>query len=148
MKYFCGLLLPVILLWCWPTLAQIPGVAESHIRGNVPSPKDFRGLLLRDLRAYLQPEYGDKLTVNYRLLRDIPTQVGVASPKFYLWLRATRGKKMVIEGVAKVAAIEKRQFEVLQFISRADIVANPQELDRSFPAELVPKILAMLNLDE
>jgi hypothetical protein len=148
MKYSAGLLVTVMLLWCWPTPAQIPGVSESHIKGHVPSSQDFRRLLLRDLRAYLQPDYGDKLTVKYELLRDVPTQSGVASPKFYLWLQATRGKKIVIAGVAKVAAIDKRQFEVLQFIASADIVANPQDLDRSFPAELVPKILAMLNLEE
>src|SRR6266550_2261815 len=95
MNYRLSLLLASAFLACAPCHAQIPGVAESHIAANVPSTNDFRPFLIRDLTAYLKPTHGDKLTVDYELLRDGPTQSGVAYPKFYLWLRATNAEKTV-----------------------------------------------------
>ena len=120
--------------------AQVPGVAESHIAANVPSTNDFRPFLIRDLTAYLKPTYGDKLTVDYELLRDGPTQSGVAYPKFYLWLRATNAEKTVIEGAVRVAAIEKKRFDVTDFVPRSEIVSHPDSLARIFPQALIEKI--------
>ena len=129
------------LLICLSCHAQIPGVAESHIAANVPSTNDFRPFLIRDLSAYLKSTHGDKLTVDYELLRDGRTQSGVGYPKFYLWLRATNAEKTVIEGAVRVAAIDKKRFDVTDFISRADIVSNPDALARIFPQALIEKIL-------
>ena len=89
MNYRLSLLLTFAFLACVSCHAQIPGLAESHIAANVPSTNDFRPFLIRDLTAYLKPTHGDKLKVDYELLRDGPTQSGVAYPKFYVWLRAT-----------------------------------------------------------
>ncbi|MEY2408094.1 MAG: hypothetical protein QOF48_764 [Verrucomicrobiota bacterium] len=120
--------------------AQIPGVAESHIAANVPSTNDFRPFLIRDLTAYLKPNHGDKLTVDYELLRDGPTQSGVAYPKFYLWLRATNAEKTVIEGAVRVAAVDKKRFDVTDFVPRSEIVSHPDSLARIFPQALIEKI--------
>ena len=120
--------------------AQIPGVAESHIASNVPGTNDFRPFLIRDLTAYLKPTHGDKLTVDYELFRDGPTQSGVAYPKFYLWLRATNAEKAVIEGAVRVAAIEKKRFDVTDFVPRSEIVSHPEMLTRIFPQALIEKI--------
>ena len=133
------LLLAFALLAC-ACHAQIPGVAESHIAANVPSTNDFRPFLIRDLTAYLKPTHGDKLTVDYELFRDGPTQSGVAYPKFYLWLRATNAEKSVIEGVVRVAAIGKKWFEISDFVPRAEIVSRPDAVRRIFPAALIEKI--------
>jgi hypothetical protein len=141
MIYRLSLLLTVSFLACTLCRAQIPGVAESHIAANVPSTNNFRPFLIRDLTAYLKPTRGDKLTVSYELLRDGPTQSGVAYPKFYLWLRATNAQKMVIEGAVRVAAIEKKQFDVTDFVPRSKIVSSPDSLTRIFPQVLIEKIL-------
>ena len=135
--------LPVMLAFALLACAcrgQIPGVAESHIAANVPSTNDFRPFLIRDLTAYLKPTHGDKLTVDYELLRDGPTQSGVAYPKFYLWLRATNAEKTVIEGVVRVAAVDKKRFDVTDFIPRSEIVSHPETLTRIFPQALIEKI--------
>jgi hypothetical protein len=140
MNYRLTLLLASAFLACASSHAQIPGVAESHIAANVPSTNDFRPFLIRDLTAYLKPTHGDKLTVDYELLRDGPTQSGVAYPKFYLWLRATNAEKTVIEGAVRVAAVDKKRFDVIDFVPRADIVSRPDALGRIFPQALIEKI--------
>ena len=141
MNYRLALLLASAFLACASCHAQIPGVAESHIAANVPSTNDFRPFLIRDLRAYLKPMHGDKLSLDYELLRVGPTQSGIAYPKFYLWLRATNAEKTVIEGAVRVAALEKKRFDVTDFVPRADMVSHPDALDRIFPQALIEKIL-------
>lgn len=120
--------------------AQIPDLAESHVAANVPSTDDFRPFMIRDLTAYLKATHGDKWTVDYELLRDGPTQSGVANPKFYLWLRATNAEKTVIEGAVRVAAVDKKRFEVTDFVPRSEIVSDPDTLPLIFPQALIEKI--------
>jgi len=141
MNYRLILLLASAFLACASYCAQIPGVAESHIEANVPGTNDFRPFLIRDLTAYLQPLYGDKLTVDYELLRDGPTQSGVTYPKFYLWLKATNIDNTVIEGAIRVAAVDKKRFDITDFLSRTDIVSHPDRLESIFPQPLVENIL-------
>jgi hypothetical protein len=128
------------LLLCTSCQAQISGIAESHIEANVPSPNDFRPFLLRDLTAYLKPTYGERLAVDYELLRDAPTQSGVAYPKFYLWLRAKNTQKFLIEGAVRVVAIDKKWFNVTNFVSRSEIVSRPDSVVSIFPQALIEKI--------
>ena len=61
-------------------------IAESQIRGNVPELKDFDRFFKRDLEAYFANP-GKAVHVDYELLRATPTQVAVASPKFYAWVK-------------------------------------------------------------
>ncbi len=140
MRYW--LLFLLMLVACATCNAQIPGVAESHIAANVPSTNDFRPFLIRDLTAYLKPAHGDKLKVDYELLRDGPTQSGVAYPKFYVWLRATNAELSIIEGAVRVAAIDKKRFEITDFVPRAEIVSHPDSVARIFPAAVIEKIHA------
>jgi hypothetical protein len=146
MKYRLALLLASVFLACTSCQAQIPGVAESHVARNVPRANDFRPFLIRDLTAYLKRTHGDKLTVDYELLRDGPTQSGVGYPKFYLWLRATNAEKTAIEGAVRVAAVDKKRFDVTAFIPRPDIVSHPAALDVVFPQALIAKILTKAGL--
>jgi hypothetical protein len=120
---------------------QAPSVAKSYIDGNIPIAKNFHAFLIRDLRAYLQPELGRNITVNYELLRKIPTQAGVADPKFYLWVTVFKQNKLIREGAVRVAAIDRTGFEVTHFIDRHQIVTKPDILANIFPALLIPKIL-------
>jgi hypothetical protein len=146
MLRYLKLLLTSVFLVCVYGHAQVSGVAESYVTGNVPSTNDFRPFLIRDLTAHLKATHGDKLAVDYELLRDGPTQSGVAYPKFYVWVKATNSEKMVIEGAVRVAAIERKRFEVTDFVSRADIVSHPDALGRIFPQSVVERILAKVGM--
>jgi hypothetical protein len=96
--------------------------------------------LAQELATYLEPDFGDTLTVEYELLRDIPTQVGVAVPKYYVWLIATEGDAVLVEGAARVAAEDAETFTVLNFVSQQSIQEKPDQLDSIFPAALIPAI--------
>lgn len=121
--------------------AQIPGIRESHIDGNVPEKKDFDRFLKRDLTAFFQEGTKGRVRVEYELLRKEPTQSGVAFPKFYLWVKAFQGKKLLVEGAARVAAVEKKRFDVVNFREKAEIQKDPDAVANTFPAALVPGIL-------
>lgn len=127
---------------------QIPNVAESHIDGNVPDAKDFRQFLVRNLTAHLKQTLGEGITVDYELLRDGPTQTGIAYPKFYLWVTATKADKSTVDGAARVAAIGKKEFLVTTFIPRSEIVAHPEALGSVFPQLLLDKIRTKAGVRE
>jgi hypothetical protein len=147
MKLHLAVMFLYLLLLPGCVQAQIPGVAESHIEGNVPEPKDFRQFLIRSLTAYLKPKIGQGAIVDYELLRDVPTQVGVADPKFYVWVTARKNSKTILDGAARIAAIEKKEFDVTHFVTRQEIVADPSALARIFPATLLPKIRAKAGIN-
>jgi hypothetical protein len=118
-------------------------VSESHVTANVPSKDDFRTFLVRDLTTYFQHHtYGNGITVDYELLRDEPTQVGVAYPKYYVWATITMPDKSIVEGAARVAAVAKREFHILAFFTRSEIITDPTELAQCFPKALLEKIRA------
>jgi hypothetical protein len=72
----------------------------------------------------------------------------VATPKYYVWLVASEGEAILSQGAARVAEVESNQFTVLNFLSQADIWADPEALGRVFPAVLVPAIQARAGLVE
>jgi hypothetical protein len=102
-------------------------IAESHIRANVPEAADFDNFRLRDLEAYFTKQTGQAFQVKFELLREGPTQTGVAYPKFYLWVRLTNMNKAVQEGAVRVSAIEKKRFEVTNYMSASEIKKIPTQ---------------------
>lgn len=54
-------------------------------------------------------------------------------------LHATNAEQSVIEGAIRVAAIEKKRFEITDFVTRADCLA-PRSSHAHFPPALVEKI--------
>lgn len=64
-----------------PTTSMISQIQRSHIEANVPPPADFDRLFRRDLEAYFDRSLGKKSQVQWEMLRDGPTQTGVAYPK-------------------------------------------------------------------
>jgi len=120
--------------------SALDDIAESHIRANVPESADFASLLIRDLKSYFSTGGTETVQVVYEMLRDGPTQTGIAYPKFYLWVTVTRGSEVVNEGAARVAAIEKKRFEVTHFINAKDIQGNPEEPYKVFPQPVADKI--------
>jgi hypothetical protein len=96
--------------------------------------------LAEALNNYLAPSLGADLRVEYALLRDIPTQVGVAVPKYYVWFVARQQGQVVAEGAARIAALSDDEFTILNLVSRSDILDDPAQLERIFPTALVPDI--------
>jgi uncharacterized protein YaiE (UPF0345 family) len=115
-------------------------ISDSHVRGNVPPGASFDRLLRRDLTTYFRESTGKKTTVAYELLRNGPTQSGVAYPKYYLWATARVGKKTVIEGAARVAAIGQERFDVTDFLSQAELKKDPTTMESVFPRAVCDKI--------
>ena len=97
-------------------LDPMAAIAESHIKGNVPPQSRFDRYLRRDLTAYFTRSTGKKVTVQYEFLREGPTQTGIAYPKYYLWVTVHTGTKLVDEGAARAAAIDRRRFEVTHYL--------------------------------
>jgi hypothetical protein len=115
----------------------------SHIHANVPASTNFSSFLKRDLLSYFHNQGLVAATsVSFTLLRDGPTQSGVAYPKFYVWVLVLNGKKVLTQGAARVAAIEQSHFEVTDFLSSSKVRALPEEVSSVFPAPLVSSIVS------
>jgi hypothetical protein len=115
-------------------------IADSHIKANVPDEKDFRNFLIRDLQSYFKDMLKKTVRAEYELLRDAPTQSGVAYPKFYAWVKIFEDSRLIDEGAVRLAAIEKKHFEVTDYLSKRDIEEKPAVLERIFPRALVESI--------
>jgi hypothetical protein len=124
---------------------QDESVSESHIRANVPDEKDFEKFLKRDLEQYFKETKRKTVTVEYELLRKGPTQSGIAYPKFYAWLTIRDRGTILEEGAVRVAAVEKKHFDVTDFLSKADIERSPMSLDRIFPRAVADTIRERLK---
>jgi len=121
----------------------IDGIRQSHTEANVPAEKQFNAFLKRDLLSYFKREVGPATTaVEYQLLRSAPTQSGVASPKYYLWVRAVAGSALAQEGAVRVAAVGQTHFEVTNFMPATSIREQPNQVSAVFPAALVPLVLS------
>lgn len=111
---------------------------RSHIEANAPTSANFDRLLRRDIEAYFADQGVASSSLQYELLRDAPTQSGVALPKYYLWVRVVGPDNQVIEGAMRVAAVDRERFDVTDFVNRAVIAQDPASLEWVLPAMLVP----------
>jgi len=133
------------LLACFslPALSQ-SALQSSHIEANVPPSESFEPFLRRDLLAFFNAPGASTVTrVEFKLLREAPTQSGVAYPKYYLWVKSFAGSALQQEGAARVAAIDRKRFEVTNFLSKAQVQSAPTEVSSVFPAALVPTIFSL-----
>lgn len=132
------LLLAILPSGC--SVSQIPGdIAATHIEANVSQGKLFDEYMKRDLAAHLCS--GADCHVEYEMLRNGATQTGIAYAKFYVWVRGFQHGKEFTRGAARVAAIDREQFHVTDFLSREDILRSPEQVGNIFPAPLVTNIL-------
>lgn len=121
-------------------------IARSHIDANVPPPDKFAGILRRDLESYISQAQGQKVTVKVEMLREGPTQTGLAFPKFYVWARVYAKKRLLDEGAARLAAVERKRFDVTTYLNRSAIRKQPEQLDAVFPKPVVERIRAKVGL--
>ena len=129
-----------------PSTDVLADVQTSHIQANVPAPEDFDRLLTRDLEQYFKGRAATVVDVRHEMLRDGPTQSGVAYPKFYAWVRVLDGAKVVDQGAVRLAAIGRKEFQITDFVSEANIRANPKAIYKVFPAPVCERIRAKLGL--
>jgi len=116
-------------------------IAQSHVDANVPSSDQFHVLLKRDLHAFFRAARGTEVAVDYELLRPGPTQSGVAYPKYYLWARVRNAPGVLVdEGAVRVAAVDRKRFDVTDFVSKRDIQSNPTAVEQVFPKALADGI--------
>ncbi len=118
----------------------IDQIAESHIDGNVPDKSDFDSFMHRDLEVYFKRVTGKLVDIQYEFLRNGPTQTGIAYPKFYLWVKIFENKSLLDQGAVRVAAIEKKRFEITDFIGKGKIEQNPDSIFMVFPRPVCEKI--------
>ena len=113
---------------------------------RIPSVTNFDIFFKRDLDVFFKKDDAN-ITVEYTMLRDGPTQSGVAYPKYYVWIKVLSEGKLKNEGAARVAAIDKDKFEITDFLSQAEIKAAPENIRRVFPAALISKIESQAGLN-
>ena len=118
-------------------------IQPAHVAANVPPRSDFDSYMRRDLLAYFRSSgIADATKVEYQLLRQGPTQSGVAYPKYYLWVQVFSDRAPLVDGAVRVAAVERTHFEVMNFMSENAVRARPSEVGTVFPAVLVPVVLS------
>lgn len=125
-----------------PVRAQFPddSIAQSHIDGNVPPKAVFDKLLHRDLQRYFQHNPRSPVKVEVEMLRDGPTQAGLSYPKFYVWVKVYRKGKLVEEGALRLAAVERKAFDVTSYFRKDQIKKDPEKLYQVFPAPVADRI--------
>jgi hypothetical protein len=135
------------LLVLWLVIAIAPylfmsKMRESHIGANVPDQTQFSIILTRDLNSYFSQKLGSQANVEYQLLRDQPTQSGVAFPKFYAWvtIASLPSERKVEEGAVRLAAEDKASFSVTDFVSVDEIRTHPDSLKKVFPSDVIERI--------
>ena len=136
-------LIAILVAAVGPAAAQ-SSLQLSHIEAHVPEEKLFSQLLTCDLLAYFKANVDPAATtLEFRFLRDAPTQSGVSYPKFYAWVQVHAGTMRVAEGAVRLAAIDRTRFEITDFVSKAKAKQNRDLLQSSFPHALIPSILQL-----
>ncbi|MBI1997230.1 MAG: hypothetical protein HYS66_12270 [Deltaproteobacteria bacterium] len=129
-----------------PDFSVLQDIQRSHIEANVPPSAEFNRILQRDLDSYVTKMRGKTARVEYEMLRDGPTQSGIAYPKFYVWVRVFEGASVVDQGAVRLAAIERREFQVTDFLSERAIRTDPKAIYRVFPTPVCERINSKLGI--
>ena len=123
---------------------SLRAVQSSHIDANVPASGNIEQILRRDLGQYFTNVRGKTLAVDFEWLPNGATQSGVSLPKFYLWINIAGSESTDDRGAVRVAAVERERFKVTDFLSERAIRAEPQAINRVFPAPVCDRINAKL----
>jgi hypothetical protein len=117
----------------------------SHVDGNLPDAADFDRFLRRDLGGYFSRPDQKPPLVEFEFLRDGPTQSGVSYPKFYVWVRVNGGEAPDKRGAVRLAAVERKRFEITDFVAESEIRKDRDRIYSIFPAPVCEKILEKLQ---
>lgn len=122
-------------------------ISQGHIDANVPAPDVFNEILAESIDQYLMDEYNlTRPITEYKLLRDYPSQTGLAFPKYYAWISSKDKDDKVVIGVARLAAIDKDYFDITDFVDSKTITKNGSSELNAFPLDLHQKIIGEASL--
>lgn len=119
---------------------MIAEVQAGHIAANVPEQANFSRFMERDLTSYFAAVGIRNPSVRFELLRQGPTQSGIAYPKYFLWVWVWSGARPAVSGAIRVAAVQRERFEVTDFLPRETISGRPDQIGSVFPVPLVEPI--------
>lgn len=118
------------------------GSRQLRLDSDMPQQPSVTPFLQRDLLSYFRRSgFSSATLVDTTLLRNVPTQTGVAAPKYYAWVQVKSGTAVLTQGAVRIAAIEKNQYEVLDFLTAQQIKGNRDAVAKVFPAALMPALL-------
>lgn len=131
---------------CTGTMAEIvDSIAKSHIEANDVEEADFERVLTRDLENYFSEIFETPVKVEFEMLRNSPTQSGVSLHKYYLWVILKEGQRAFNAGAVRVASIDRKFFEITDFLSIDEIKANPDRIRMIFPEPVCEKIQSKVH---
>jgi tetratricopeptide (TPR) repeat protein len=119
---------------------MITMVRLNKIPENIPDAPNFKVFMQRDLEQYFQDPHKKPFTVEYKLLRDVPTLGKNGRPVYFVWLTVHAGKKLVKEGAAILEAENKTAFNITAFMSKSEIAADPNLVARACPLQIAIEI--------
>ena len=123
---------------------MIEDIQKSHLDANIPDQFKFDSLLKRDLEKYFSKK-SKPVVVKWEFLREVPTQSGVAYPKYYLWTKIYSDDKLSKEGAVRVAAIDGTRFEITDFVSVKEIKNHSQDIYTIFPRTVCERINLLIQ---
>ena len=108
-------------------------IQRSHIDGNVPDAPDFDRFLRRDRGSFLQGSQETRRPRRVRVAARWPNTVGRQFLRVISGSRVAGGENSRGPRGRSVAAVEKKRFEVLTFISEESFRRDPTVLCRRGP---------------
>ncbi|MFA6131196.1 MAG: hypothetical protein WC730_02970 [Patescibacteria group bacterium] len=113
----------------------------THLEANEPPAEYLDEYLERDVMNYFNNVIDVHVTLlNFEFLREGASQVGLAEPKYYVWVSAYDDDIVVEEGALYLAAAEQQYFRILNFFSVEEIIEDPSEMNKLFPNDVMTKI--------
>lgn len=119
-------------------------IQQSHVDANIPDKNNFDNLLNQNLEEYFSSLY-EHVTIKWEFLREGATQSGVANPKYYLWVYINKDNKLVDEGAVRVAASNKKSFDILEYATINQIENKSIDIYTIFPKAVCIKIESKLK---
>lgn len=134
-----GAVAVVAIASAWPGLLASTA-QQFHIAAHVPPRRHFDRLLERDITAYLTTDDSPAVVESVTLLRDEPSQAGVAHPKYYVWVEARAADGSSLSGAARIAAVDRVGFDVIQYRTCSDLLERPRAAASIFPAAVLDRL--------
>lgn len=120
-------------------------ISNSHLVANVPKQENFDEYLQRDLDIYFTELKDTSVQVEYKLLRNEPTQVGLAFPKYYAWVDIQTEDGYSESGAAYIAAISGEYFQIISYMDAEEITQDTDALYKMYPEDICNQIIERLN---
>ena len=125
--------------------AALANPINSHVGANMPEHEKLHSVIKQGLVEYFKKNYS-ATDLDYQLLRDIPSQVGVSYPKLYAWVEVKGTSPGKLSGAVRLSLREKKYCVVTHFLSSQDIRKNPKSAFFVFPTGLLPKVFSKCGI--